>query len=68
MELLVNRFDGENYPTEWISEVVLSKDRKTYEYEFELNLETNTDYSLCFSIGRGKGDYVLQNVRLEAIE
>ena len=59
--------DYVNYPMEWISGLVLSKDSETYEFEFVLHMESNSDFILCYNLGCGKGDYVLQNVVLERL-
>lgn len=68
LELFFNRYDNGDYPTEWLADVKLTKDMKTYEFEFTFGEKTNSDWRLCFNFGLGKGDYVIQNVRLTKAE
>lgn len=66
-ELFVNRNDNGDYPTVQISDFELTKELTRYDCTFVMTKDTNTDWSLCFNFGEGKGDFVLKNVSISKI-
>jgi len=67
-ELFVNRNDNGNYPTVQIAEFELTRNLTEYACTFLMTKETNSDWSLCFNFGKGKGDFVLKNVSISKVE
>lgn len=68
LEVFLQYFDGAEYPTVWLGDMVLGKDLNTYEFTAVNNIQTNDIWKLCFCFGHGKGDYTIQNVVLEKAE
>lgn len=68
MKVNINRFDGVGYPTFKVLRPELTKDLTKYEVEFTFDMETNTDWQLCFDFGAGAGEYVVKNVTMQKIK
>jgi len=67
-QVIVNRFDGVNYPTIVVKNLTLTKDMTHYDCDFTMTLETNIDYSLCFNLGGSTGDFVVKNVTVSELK
>ena len=67
MKVNINRFDGEGYPNFKVLKPELTGELTTYEAVFTFDMESNTDWRLCFDFGAGAGEYVVKNVTMKKV-
>lgn len=55
---------GSEYPACWINSVLLTPEKKTYTFLFDMTEETNSDWYLYFNFAESTGNYVISNAVL----
>ena len=55
---------GSEYPACWSNSVLLTPEKKTYTFLFDMTEETNSDWYLYFNFAESTGNYVISNAVL----